>query len=217
MRRILFSVPALALACATSSGDQQSGTRRAQDAAQEQYQNAATAQKRANEEQQKAEQADRDVAKAQKALADAQLRREGQHGKAAQAQQDAARTARDAQERGAEMQAQATQMQAAEGRQGQRVARAQTETVRGAVAAVSPDFMTVRSDDEGELRLQVTDATIVNLDGQKVAISAIQAGSDVSASYGVRDGRMMALRLEVTSSHAGSMPRTLEPSSSEGK
>ena len=82
MRRTFLSIPAIVLACATSSQNpQKSATRQAQEDAQQQYQKAATAQKHAGEEQQKAEQAERDVTKAQKALADAQARLAGQRAK----------------------------------------------------------------------------------------------------------------------------------------
>ena len=109
MRRIIFALPALALACATNSASQQkSGTRQAQDDAQQQYQNAANAQKRATEAQQKAEQAERDVTKAQKGLADAQARLVGERAKAEQAQSDALQMGRDSQRRGALLQDQAT-------------------------------------------------------------------------------------------------------------
>src|SRR5205823_5351877 len=119
MRRILFSMSALVLACATSSPNRQkSETQQAQGDAQKQYQEAANAQKRAAEEQQKAEQAEREVTKAQKALADAQATLAGQRAKAAQAQRDAAQSARDSQERGAQMQQRAAQLQGQEARQG---------------------------------------------------------------------------------------------------
>src|SRR4051795_6982573 len=186
MRRILFSLPAFALACATSSPNQQlSGTRRAQDDAQQQYQGAATAQKHAAEEQQKAEQAQKDVTSAQKALADAQARLEGQRAKAAQAQRDAAQTGRDAQQRGAEMQQHATEMQGEEARQGKRTEQGnerawmQTQNVSGAVAAVGRNDLTVRSDAGRDVRLQVSDSTAVNLDGRAASMSEIRPGSNV--------------------------------------
>jgi len=117
MRRMFLCIPAFALACATSSPNQQmSGTRRAQDDAEQQYQGAATAQKHAAEEQQKAEQAQLDVTKAQKALADALSRLEVQRAKAAQAQRAASQLGLDAQERGAQMQRNATELQGAEAR-----------------------------------------------------------------------------------------------------
>jgi hypothetical protein len=206
MRRMLFSIPAFALACATSSPNQQlSGTRRAQDDAQQQYQGAATAQKHAAEEQQKAEQAQKDVTKAQKALADAQSKLEGQRAKAAQAQRDAGQTGRDAQQRGAEMQQHATQMQGEEARQGKRTEQGnerawmQTQNISGAVAAVSANDVTVRSEASGDVRLQVSDSTAVNLDGRAASISEIRPGSNVRASYGVVDGKTTAVQLDVTS------------------
>jgi len=117
MRRIIFPIAALALACATSSPSQQkSGTRQAQDDAQQQYQNAVGAQKHAAEEQQKAEQAQLDVTKAQKALADAQVRLVEQRAKAERAQSDALQMAHDSEQRGALMQEQATQRQGEEAR-----------------------------------------------------------------------------------------------------
>jgi hypothetical protein len=206
MRRMLFSIPAFALACATSAPNQQlSGTRRAQDDAQQQYQSAATAQKHAADEQQKAEQAERDVTKAQKALADAQAKLEGQRAKASQAQRDAAQTGRDAQQRGAQMQDQATQLQGDEARQGKRTEQGnqrawmEKQSVTGTVAAVSPGALTVRSDAGGEVKLQVSDSTAVNLDGRAASMSEIRPGNDVHASYGVVDGKTTAVQLDVAS------------------
>lgn len=203
MRRIFLSLPALVLACATSSPNQQtSATRTAQNDAQQQYQNAASAQKRAAEEQAKAEQADRDVAKAQQALADAKVRREGQHAKAAQTQRDAAQLAREAQQRGAEMQQRATQLQAEESSRGMQDNQPM-QRIRGAVMAVSPNTLTVRSEDRGDVRLQVSDATVVNLDGRSAPLSAVRAGADVRASYRILDGDTTATQLDITSNESG--------------
>jgi hypothetical protein len=209
MRRIMVSISALVLACATSSpSEQKSGTRQAQDDAQQQYQNAASAQKHATEEQQKAEQAQLDVTKTQKALADAQARLEGQRARAEQAQRDALQMGRDSQQRGAQMQEQATQLQGEEARQGTQTQQGNQQTwmktrnIRGAVAAVSPGALTVRSDDQGDVRLRVSDSTAVNLDGRMATMKEIREGSDVRASYGLVDGRAMAVRLDVTSSEA---------------
>lgn len=206
MQRIFFLIPALALACATSTPSQQmSETRQAQDDAQKQYQNAANSQKHAAEEQQKAEQAERDVTRAQKVLADAQAKLVGQRAKAAQAQRDAAQLARDSQERGAQMQERATQRQGEEARQEKRMqqenqrAWMQTQNVYGAVAAVTPKSLTVRSVDRGDVRLELGDSTSVNLDGRSASISDVRAGSDVRASYGVVDGQTIATRLDITS------------------
>jgi hypothetical protein len=207
---MLFSIPAFALACATSSPNQQlSGTRRAQDDAQQQYQGAATAQKHAAEEQQKAEQAERDVTTAQKALAAAQSRLEGQRAKAAQAQRDAGQMARDAEQRGAEMQQHATQMQGVEARQGKRTEQGnerawmQTQSVSGAVAAVGPSALTVRSYDRGDVKLELSNTTALNLDGRTASIAEIRPGNQVRASYGVVDGKSTAVQIDVTSEAPG--------------
>ena len=225
MRRMIVSIPALVLACATSSPNQQkSGTQQAQEGAQQQYQNAASAQKHAVEEQQKAEQAQLDVTKAQKTLADAQARLQGQRAKAEQAQRDALQVGRDSQQRGAQMQEQAKQLQDREARQGKQTEQGnqqawmQTRSVRGAVAAVGPGFLTVRSGDQGDVRLQVSDSTAVNLDGKTASIKEIVAGGDVRASYGLVDGQATAVRLDVSSSgsksDADSRPLTTDEGSS---
>jgi len=213
MRQIFFSIPALALACATSSpSPQMSETRKAQSDAQQQYQDAASAQKHATEEQQKAEQAERDVTAAQKTLADAQTRLAGQRAKAAQAQRDAGQLARDAQVRGAKMQDDATQLQGQQTQQGQRMqqenqrAWMQTQNIHGSIAAVSPRSLTIRSDDRGDVLLQIGDSTAVNLDGRTASIAEIRAGSAVRASYGVVDGQSTAMRLDVTSIRSDSAP-----------
>jgi hypothetical protein len=211
MRRILFSIPALVLACATSSPKQQrSGTEQAQADAQKQYQDAATAQKRAGEEQQKAEQAEREVIKAQKALADAQATLAGQRAKAAQAQRDAYQSGRDSQERGAQMQQRAAQLQGDEARQetqteqGNQRAWMQTRNVDGTVAAVTPSSLTIRSEDQGDVLLHLGDSTAVNLDGRASSMKEIRVGSDVRASYGRVDGLATAVRLDLTSNRSKS-------------
>ena len=207
MRRILVSVSAVVLACATSSPNQQkSETQQAQGAAQKQYQDAANAQKRAAEEQQKAEEAEREVTRAQKGLADAQAKLAGQRAKAAQAQRDAGQLARDSQQRGAQMQQRATQLQGQEARQanqaqqGNQAAWMQTRNVDGTVAAMTPSSVTVRSDDQGDVLLHLGDSTAVNLDGRAASMKEIRVGSDVRASYGRVDGQATAVRLDVTSS-----------------
>jgi hypothetical protein len=206
MRRMLFSIPAIALACATSSPNSQvSGTRRAQNDAQNQYQGAADAQKHAAEEQQKAEQAEREVIKAQKALADAQAKLEGQRAKAAQAQQEASVMGRDAQRRGSQAQEQATQKQGEEARQGKLTEKdnqrawMQTRNVSGEVASVNANDLTIRSDGRADVKLLVSNSTAITLDGKVAALNDIHTGNDVRASYGVVDGVSTAMELEVTS------------------
>jgi len=206
MRRMLFSIPAIALACATSSPNSQvSGTRRAQNDAQNQYQGAANAQKHAAEEQQKAEQAEREVTKAQKALADAQAKLEGQRAKAAQAQQEAGVMGRDAQRRGTQAQEQAMQTQGEEARQGKLTeqdnqrAWMQTRNVSGEVASVNANDLTIRSDGRADVKLLVSNSTAITLDGKVAALKDLHAGNDVRASYGVIDGVSTAMELDVTS------------------
>jgi hypothetical protein len=72
-----------------------------------------------------------------------------------------------------------------------------TQNIRGAVAAVSPKALTVRSDDRDDVMLEVSDSTAVNLDGRIASMNEIRAGSDVRASYGVVDGQTIAVRLDV--------------------
>jgi hypothetical protein len=213
MQRMVVWIPALMLACATSSPNQPvSGTRRAQNDAQQQYQNAASAQKRAAEEQQKEEQAERDVTKAQKALADAQAKLEGQRAKAAQAQRDAGELGRDAQASGQQMQEQATRLQGEEARQAKRTQQGnqqawmQTQDITGAVAAVNPKSLTVRSNDRGDVKLDVNDSTAISLNGRAASMNEIRAGSDVRAAYGVVEGQATAVRLDVTSTGSSSEP-----------
>ena len=146
------------------------------------------------------------MTKAQKALADAQATLAGQRAKAAQAQRDAAQSGRDSQERGAQMQQRATQLQGQEARQGTQTqegnqrAWMQTRNVRGTVAAVTPSSLTVRSDDQEDVLLHLSDTTAVNLDGRTASMNEIRAGNDVRATYGRVDGQATAVRLDVTSS-----------------
>jgi hypothetical protein len=218
MRRIIISFFALAFACATGSPtEQKSGTQKAQNGALQQYQNAASAQKHAMEEQQKAEQAQLDVTKAQKTLADAQARLEGQRLKAEQAQKDAAQMGLDSQRRGAGMQEQATQLQGFEARQGTQTQQGnqqawmRTRNIQGAVAAVSALALTVRSQDQGDIRLQISDSTAVNVDGRMATTKEIREGNDIRASYGLVDGQAIAVRLDVMSGPGGNDSASLTP------
>lgn len=201
MRRTFLALPVFMFACATSAPEQ-SGTRRAQDAAQQQYQGAAEAQQHATQEQQKAEQAQRDVDQQQKALTEGKARLEGQRAKAAQSQQDAGRLGRDAQQRGGQAQVQATQLQGDEALQSQRAELAGVSSrmdISGAVAEVTSSSLTVRSQLRGEVRLRIAASTTVSLDGRAASPDQIRAGNDVRASYGMIDGQSTAVHLEVTS------------------
>ena len=75
-----------------------------------------------------------------------------------------------------------------------------TRTIHGAVAAVAANALTIRSGDQGDLRLWVSESTAINLDGQAVTMKEIKDGSDVRASYGLVGGRALAVRLDVSSS-----------------
>jgi len=61
-----------------------------------------------------------------------------------------------------------------------------TLNIRGSVAGVGADVLTVRSHDQGDLRLQVSESTAVNLDGQTVGLVSTAQGILACLSAGVR-------------------------------
>src|SRR5438477_257439 len=82
----------------------------------------------------------------------------------------------------------------------QAAADAQEQTLSGRVVRRSGDQLRVRTDDQGLMNLDVTDATAVSLDGRSGSLDQIQPGSDVRASYQMIDGKAKALKIDVTSS-----------------
>ena len=209
MRNMVVVAIALAFGCAMGGQEaKKSETMSAQDQAHSELQRAADAQKRASEEQARAEEAQRNVEQAQKALADAQAKERGQRVKAQQAQQDAQRLAAQAQHDAQEQQKQALssqQEQASQSRQSmqeRQQAWTQEQTLRGRVVNAGGDQLQVRSSSQGLVKLDVTDATAIQLDGRSGSLSQIQPGSDVRASYQMIDGKARALKIEVTSGGA---------------
>ena len=174
----------------------------AQDQAQQQFQRAADAQKNAKEEQGKAEQANRDVEKAQRALADAQAR--GQQMKAQQSQAEAARLAELAQKTGGSAQQNARQAQSAEfdkqsKLQAQRQDWGQTQELNGKFLGASDGGLQVQGMDQKILQLGINDSTAIMMDGKMVPAAQLSPGADVRASYQLVDGKATAVRIEATS------------------
>ena len=207
MRNIISGAIALALGCATT-GQQETRSQAlsAQDQAHQSLQAAADAQKRALDEQKKAEAAQKDVEDAQRALADAQAKLRGQRVKAQQAQADARRLSEEAHQDATDQQQQALQLQQQDAQQKQALNQDRTQswtqeqTLSGRVVRRSGDQLRVRTDDQGLMNLDVTDATAVSLDGRSGSLDQIQPGSDVRASYQMIDGKAKALKIDVTSS-----------------
>jgi colicin import membrane protein len=206
MRRTwwIAGVPALVLACSTSSGETKSDTSRAQSKAQSDFQRAADAQKSALAEQKKAEQADQAVTDAQKKLAEAQAKAQAQHAKAEQAQKDAQQAAQQAQQQGTPSQSEALQHQQTESQTAQQLqqenpqAWSQSQNIQGKVTAATADELTVLSPSQGDMRLKLNDSTAITIDGRQGSADQIQPGSDVRASYRLIDGKPTAMRVQVT-------------------
>jgi hypothetical protein len=188
-----------------ASNQPKSETQRAQSQAEQAFQRAADAQKKANEEQAKAEQAHQDVEKLQKQLAEAQARAQAQDLKAQQAQQEARRLAQEAQQQATQAQSQAAQLQKSESQTRQQMHQqniqqwTQTQSVQGMALGADGNTLRVRSSDQGDLRLKLTDSTAITVDGRQGSVNDIQPGSDVRASYQVIDGQPTAVKLDVTS------------------
>jgi hypothetical protein len=71
-------------------------------------------------------------------------------------------------------------------------------SVTGQVAKANDTLVEVKTGLEPNLKLAVDDKTTVRIDGQQGFASQIAEGSDVRASYKSIDGKMTALRLDVT-------------------
>jgi hypothetical protein len=210
MRKLIWIAAAgLAAGCAMNGQQtKKSEAMTAQEQAQQSLQQAADAQKKAADEQAKAEQDQQDVVQAQKALADAQAKLRGQRVKAQQAQADANRLSRQASQEAQTQQQQAAQLQQQQEEKNTQLnqSRAQEWTaqqdVSGRVVQASGDELQLRTDDQKLMKLDVTDATAVNLDGRSGTASQIQPGADVRASYQVIDGKAKALKIDVTQNNA---------------
>jgi len=206
MRNTLWACLALAVGCATGGQEaKKSETRTAQDQAQQSLQQAADAQKKAADEQAKVEQFQQNVTQKQRELADAQAKLRGQIAKAEQSQRDA-QTATQASHQDAQLQQQqALQTQKTETQQmrSQNQERTQSWTqeqdARGTVVQAGNDQVQIRTLDKDLLRLQITDATAVTLNGQSSSAAQLQPGADVRASYQMVDGQAKALKIDATS------------------
>jgi len=176
-------------------------------------QQAADAQKRAADEQAKVEQSQQNVTQKQKELADAQAQLRGQTAKAEQAKRDAQTTTQSGQQEASLQQQQAMQTQRTETQQmnSQNQERSQSwmqeQDARGTVVQAGSNQLQIRTADKELLKLQVTDATAVTLNGQTASASQLQAGAEVRASYQLVDGQAKALKIAATSkSSSGQQP-----------
>lgn len=209
--RKLIVLPAIALAVGCSMGSQEtkkSQTVTAQDQAQQQLQAAADAQKKAADEQKQVEADQRNVQQKQKELADAQAVLRGQRVKAQQAQRDAQQLTEQAQQEATTEQREALryQKQQAQKTTEENAAHVKDWTseknVEGRVVQASSDSVSVRTQDQKLMKLDLSDSTAVNLDGHAAKAAEIKPGSDVRASYQLIDGKARALQLDVTSSRS---------------
>jgi colicin import membrane protein len=218
MKNIWIAGLVLAVGCAMGGqSTKKSETMTAQDQAHQSLQQAADAQKKANEEQAKAEQAQQDVTQKQKELADAQAKLRGQRAKAEQAQRDAEQMTQAAQQQASQQQQQAQQLQQTQAQKTQSLNQdrqqswTQQKTLEGTVVQAQGDSLQVRdSSDQKLLDLQLTDATALTVNGQTGQASQIQPGSDVRASYQMVDGQAKALKIDVTSKSSSSSSQQQE-------
>lgn len=215
MRRIwwMAAVPALLFGCASGKSEtKMSESAKTQTAAQLSLQKAADAQKHALEEQQKAEQLQQEVVTKQKEMADSQARLQGQRAKAEQAQRDARTAADEAHSQAQQQQGQAMQLQKSEAQTHQQITQqnqqawTEAKNVSGRAVSAGNGEVLVRSADQGDLRLKLSDSTAITVDGRMGKVDDIRPGGNVRASYQVIDGQPTALRVDVTnrSSTSGS-------------
>jgi colicin import membrane protein len=206
MRKLMIVAIALAVGCATGGQEtKKSEAINAQDQAHQALVSAADAQKRASDEQAKAEKAQTNVEQAQRALADSQAKSRGQRMKAEQAQSDAQRLSQQAQQDVAEHQAAAMSAQQTQAQQSRQLNQGhldswtQQKVLEGRVIRVSGNELQIKTIDQGMMKLDVSDSTAVNLDGQGANLAQIRPGADVRASYQLIDGKAKALHVDATS------------------
>jgi multidrug efflux pump subunit AcrA (membrane-fusion protein) len=209
--------------CASLGGGNQSksDTRAAQASAGQHFQNAADAQKAAQEEQQKAEKSDQEVAEAQKALAEAQARSSGQHAKAEAAQSTARQLAQGAtQQAHQEQQHASTAMQRETSEQqklqGSRESWRDQKTVSGRVVEASGSTLRLRSSSQGDMNLSLSETTALRVNGQAAKSEQILPGDEVRASYQMVDGKPTAVRIDVRSHRSLGSGSTSTDSSASG-
>jgi hypothetical protein len=73
------------------------------------------------------------------------------------------------------------------------------QSVNGTLVQASSDEVRVDTANQPGMRLRVTGATRITLDGKDVSVTQLQEGSQVRASYSVVGDQPTALRIEVKS------------------
>jgi hypothetical protein len=220
--RWFFAASVLALAASTgcASTGTKSDTASAQGAASGQFQRAAEAQKQAAEEQAKAEQLDKDVASAQKALAEADTKAKGQHARATTAQTTARQLGQQASHQGMQEQKQAaTSMKretAARGAQAQeRETWRNQQNVAGRVVETSGNSLRVRPPGKSDLNVALNDSSAVRLNGRVAKTDQIQPGDEVRVAYQMVDGKATAVRVDVRRRDPGASKSSSGPNQSD--
>lgn len=204
--RWFFAASAIALAsagCSSMHGSEtKSDTASAQGSARGQFQRAADAQKQATEEQVKAEEADKEVAAAQKTLAEAETKATGQHERATHAQATARQLGQQASQQGMSEQKQAaTSMQREKAATGEKSEQRETwraqKAVSGRVVETSDSNLRVRSAGKSDLNVALNDSSAVRLNGRAAKSEQIQPGDEVRVSYQLIDGKATAVRVDI--------------------
>ena len=150
--------------CMHSGSETKSDTTAAQSAASQEFQKAADA---------------------QKALAEAQSKAQGQRLKAQQAQSNAKELARRASQEGMQQQQQRDEWR-------------KEQKISGKVVEASGNNLRVRSTSEGDINLSLNDSTALQVDGTPGKTDEIHPGDEVRASYHLVDGKATAVRVDVT-------------------
>ncbi|HUJ26183.1 MAG TPA: hypothetical protein VLW85_09205, partial [Myxococcales bacterium] len=117
---------------------------------------------------------------------------------------DAQRMTQEANQRAADAQEEAAQHQRLQAEQARQLEQGrqnwmQPRNVSGSVVEANGSQVALRTSDSQMLRLDITDNTAVRLDGQLSAVSQLQPGEDVRASYQMIDGHAKALQIDATS------------------
>jgi hypothetical protein len=93
---------------------------------------------------------------------------------------------------------------------------ADDQVVTGKISQVSPQSLTIRSDDGADMTLQVVPQTTVQIDGQDASSTDLQEGQPVRASYSDAEGRDVAVEIHAGQGASGGSSGALPDSGSTG-
>jgi hypothetical protein len=163
-----------------------------QEQAEQALEEARAAQRKATEQSQRAAAVQQQVHEAQQRLIEAQRKSQAEHTKAQQLQREANQATQRASELATPAQKQAL---AALVEESARVARGE-ETMLGQVKSASADQLVITSQEGQSMTFDVTDRTLIRIDGRTASAAEIQQGDDARVSYQFFGTQPMAVTVQ---------------------